>query len=313
MLHCCSQSIIRLGIALGVVGVLFFVSAMTAVSGGRYQGERRAEVQGFSTPESVSVGPDGLYYVSNIGRTNRDGDGSVSVIVGDPFAGTATVSELATGLDNPTGTAFIGTELFVVDGARVWKIETAEPRRGEKSVFLAPEAFPRRPAMLNDIAADAAGHLYISDTDLGVIFKASPMGQVSLFLDTGLMNPLRMPNGVIVDSEGLISGVAGSLLAVGITGGNLVAIAPEGGSGRVIASRFGLTIGDGLAFDRRGRLYIGDFIGRVYRMRTDRSIERILTGLTTPADLTVDQRRNWLVIPSFTGDRVLFIELQDPM
>lgn len=313
MSHHCYRSLILISLALGVLGILFFEFTTRAMSGRRYQGERRAEVLGFSTPESVSVGPDGLYYVSNIGRTGRDGDGSIRVIAGDPFAGMATVSELATGLDNPTGTTFVGTELFVADGTRVWRIETAGPRRGEKSIFLAPDMFPRRPAMLNDIAADAAGHLYISDTDLGVIFKANLMGQVSLFLDTGPMNPLRMPNGVIVDGEGLISGAAGSLLAVGITGGNLVAIAPEGGSAQVIADRFGLTIGDGLAFDRRGRLYIGDFRGRVYRMMPDRSIERILTGLTTPADLTVDQRKNWLVIPSFTADRVLFIELQDPM
>jgi hypothetical protein len=297
------------------MGILFFVVlcfqwVTAAISHIPAQTGRRVEVEGFSTPESVSVGPDGLYYVSNIGRTGTDGDGSIRVISGDPFAGTATVSDLATGLDNPAGTSFVGTDLFVTDGTRVWKIETAGERRGEKSVFLTPDSFPRGPGMLNDVAADSNGHLYISDTDEGVIFKANPMGQVSLFLDVGPMNPLRRPNGVIVDSEGLISGAAGSVLAVGITGGNLIAIASDGGSTQVIASRFGLTIGDGLAFDRQGRLYIGDFRGRVYRMMTDRSIERILAGLTTPADLTVDQQKGWLVIPSFTDDKVSFVELQ---
>jgi sugar lactone lactonase YvrE len=285
---------------LGFVGV-----ARTAPF---FQTGRRVEVEGFRIPESVATGPDGKYYVSNIGRINRMGDGSIKVISGNPFDGTASVSDVATGLNDPAGIAFVGSDLFVTDEKFVWKIQTSGETAGEKSVFLSPEVFPGGTGLLNDMAADADGHLFMSDTNRGVIFKADPQGNVSVFLDSGPMNPLRMPNGVVLDADGQISGQAGSLLVVDLRNGNLVAVAPDGGSAEVIARGFGT--GDGLAFDAQGNLYISDFArGRVHRMKPDRSTE-VFARTTSPADLTVDRQRGWLIVPNFLKRKVTFFEMQ---
>lgn len=265
------------------------------------------EVPGFETPESVAVGPDGRYYVSNIGGNGVPGDGSVKAISGNPFSGTVTVTDVATGLDDPTGTVFVGTRLFVADDDKVWQIETTGEMAGEKHVFLSPTSFPGGTGMLNDIAADGEGNLFISDTNRGVIFKANMDGEVMLFLDAGPANPLRMPNGVIVDEEGSISGAPGSLLVIDLRNGNLVAIASDGSSAEVIARRFGA--GDGLSFDAAGNLYISDFVrGRIFRLEPSFS-SSVIARMRSPADLTVDRGRNWLVVPNFLKDAVTFVQL----
>ncbi|GEM_PF-1617483 len=265
------------------------------------------EVPGFETPESVAVGPDGRYYVSNIGGNGVPEDGSIKAISGNPFDGTVTVTDVATGLNDPTGTVFVGTRLFVVDDDRVWQIETTGDMAGEKNVFLPPDRFPGGTGMLNDIAADEDGHLFISDTNRGIIFAANLDGEVTLFLDAGPANPLRMPNGVIVDEEGGFGGEPGSVLVIDLRNGNLVAIAPDGSSASIIARRFGA--GDGLAFDAAGNLYISDFVrGRVFRLEPNLS-SSVIARMRSPADLTVDVERNWLVVPNFLKDTVTFVRL----
>ncbi len=295
------------GRAWFVVSLLFSLVAV-AQAGYLFQDGQRVEVAGFLTPESVAVGPDGRIYVSNINRFNVMGDGSIKAISGNPFDGIVVVNDVATGLNDPKGITFIGSELFVTDVNQVWKVETAGEMAGEKSVFLAPEVFPGGAQFLNDIGADADDNLFMSDSNRGIIFKADPQGNVSIFLNRGLRNPLRGPNGVLVDAEGEISQQAGSLLVVDGQTGNLVAVMPDGSSVQMLASGFGS--GDGLAFDVQGNLYISDFSGgRVHRMKPDRTVQIFAQNFMASADLTVDQERGWLVVPNFNGNTVSFLEL----
>lgn len=125
---------------LAAVLLLSFISIAHAAS--FMQTGRRVEVGGFLTPESVAVGPDGRYYVSNIGQFNVPGDGSIKAIAGNPFDGAAMVSHVATGLNDPKGIVFVGNDLFVADVNQVWRVITSGQMAGEKSVFLAPAAFP---------------------------------------------------------------------------------------------------------------------------------------------------------------------------
>lgn len=307
MEHQCSKQF-RFSDYVWVIAILLLTLTSLVNTAPMFQINRRVELRGFMTPESAAVGPDGRYYISNIGSLNRDEDGTIKVISGNPFDGTAEVTDVATGLNGPSGILFMGTELFVVDQGMVWRIETAGEMAGEKTVFLPPEAFPGGSEQLNDIAADADENIYISDTRRGVIFKADLDGLVSIFLDEGPENPLRSPNGLLIDAEGQLSEQPGSLLVVDVTTGDLVAVAPDGSSAEVIGEGFGS--GDGLVFDAQGNLYITDFlVGRVFRMAPDRTSEAI-ARTQSPADLTVDREKGWLIVPNFLRNRVTFMELE---
>jgi sugar lactone lactonase YvrE len=272
-------------------------------------GGRRVDVSGLSFPESVTVGPDGKYYVSNYGPEGTAGKGSIAVISGNPFEGTATVSLLTTGMNHPTGAVFVGPDLYVADASLVWKVPTAGDMAGQKSVHLSATAFPTGPRGINDLAADGDGNLFMSDSPRRLIFKVSAQGAATLLLGPGPMNTLRVPNGVLVDAKGVLSGVRGSVLVVDFGSGILSTLAPDGSALQEIARNFGQ--GDGLAFDAQDNLYISDYQGgTVYRLKPDRSVGPFAKEFTTPADLALDQKTGWLIVPNFDISTVTFIELQ---
>src|SRR5690606_34320349 len=73
-------------------------------------------VNGLLTPESVVQAADGKIYVSEINEPGKDGDGQIRVI----DHGSSSV--LVQGLDDPKGLALIGSDLFVADKNRIWRI-----------------------------------------------------------------------------------------------------------------------------------------------------------------------------------------------
>lgn len=274
-------------IALGVAVVLIALFSLKAP----WLRERGgAEViTGLATPESVAVGPDGEYYVSNIGRPGQRGDGKVVVVEN------GAVKDLATGLDDPKGIALREGYLYVADVDKIWKISLD----GEKELLLGPEGFPRRPLFLNDVVFDPSGNLYISDTQLGLIFKVTPEREATVFADRSTVPELRGPNGLLFDPEG-------DLLVVDFSTGKLLKLAPDG-SGEVIGEGFG---GDGLTADGKGNLYISDYRGgKVFRRAPDGSVELLAEGLRGPADIALDQAKGLLLVPEFNADRLRLIEL----
>ena len=249
-------------------------------------------IRGFKTPESVAVGSDGKYYVSNLGRPGLRGDGAIKVVEVED----GTIKDLVTGLDDPKGVAIWDDKLYVADIDKIWRISLA----GQKELFLRPEDFPRRPLFLNDIAVDTDGNLYISDTQLRLIFKVSPDREVSILADRSMIPELRGPNGLIFDSEG-------NLQVIDFNTGKLLKIRPDG-SDEVIGEGFGG--GDGLAFDSEGNLYISDYKGgKIFKRAPDGSTEVIAQGLKGPADIAIDVKRNLLLVPEFKGDRLRLIRL----
>ncbi|MCL6642189.1 MAG: hypothetical protein K6T71_02545, partial [Candidatus Bipolaricaulota bacterium] len=172
------------------IWILAVVSLIMTGSGVQPQPNRT--IEGFSTPESVAVGPDGNYYVSNLGNLNVVGDGKISKVTGD----TARVSDFVMGLD-AAGAAFFENSLYVVDTKGIWKIKLD----GQASLWLPLESFPVSPSLLNDLAFDYSGNLYISDTNRSVVFKADREKRVAVFLDKSKIPDLSGPNGLIVDAE----------------------------------------------------------------------------------------------------------------
>jgi outer membrane protein assembly factor BamB len=271
------------------------------------QEHQRIDVNGFYFPESVTVGPDGKYYVSNYGQDGVPGDGSIAVISGNPLAGDVTVSTLTDGMNSPTGAAFVGTDLYVADAIMVWKVPTTGETAGQKSVYLPPERFTIRPRGLNDLTADAEGNLYISDSSRRYIYKANPQGMVTLLLRTTTAIPWRNPNGVLVDTKGILTAPK-NLLIVDFGTGLLSSLSPDGSLLQQIAQGFGA--GDGLAFDSQDRLYISDYLGgKIFRVNPDKTSELFADDFTTPADHAIDEKTGCLIVPNFDISTVTFMKL----
>ena len=134
--------------------------------------EPQVIVRGLRSPESVTRGPDGRLYVTEIGRSGVNGDGALAVIEGDQ------PKEFAKGLDDPMGLVVHGHDFFVADKNRVWRIDAT----GTTAVYAAADAFPTKPLFLNDIEASPQGDIYVSDcgrfVSNGAIFCIKPSKEI---------------------------------------------------------------------------------------------------------------------------------------
>jgi glucose/arabinose dehydrogenase len=257
-------------------------------------------VTGLKNPESVAVGPDGRIYVSEIGEFGKDGDGRIMVIVKGkavPFA---------TGLDDPKGMVAWGNSLFVTDKKRVWRID----RKGKAHVFAAEKAFPVPPLFLNDITVDERGFFYVSDSgDLegtgGAIYRILPNGKVTLVTNAKKAPLLKVPNGLVMDGMW-------HLLMVDFGTGDLLRIKIADGSATKIAGGFGG--GDGLAWDKFGRLFVSDYKnGKVFVIpRPGRKPILLAKGFKSPADIGLDPTGRFILVPDMQAGTVTAIKATVP-
>ena len=207
------------------------------------------KIDGLATPESVLVSADGRIVVSEIVGFGQDGDGRVSVVDAEGKA-----KPLASGLDDPKGLAERAGVLYVADKTRVVRID----KGGRASVFADTAAFPQPPLFLNDLAFDAAGNLYVSDTgDIqaggkGAIFRITPAGKVTAVI-TEAQNPaIKSPNGLLADGPD-------RLLVLDFATGQLLRLHLKTKAVEKLAEGFGG--GDGIARDAAGLLYLSDWKG----------------------------------------------------
>ncbi len=152
----------------------------------------------FRTPESVL--PDATrqrLYVSNIDGAPdaKDGNGFISLLGND---GRILQLEWATGLNAPKGMAQVGDHLYVADIDQLVEIDV---RTGKISA-----RYPGAGAQfLNDVAADEAGNVYVSDMLANRIYRLHA-GQFAIWLESPDLNN---PNGLAVQGERLLVGAWG--------------------------------------------------------------------------------------------------------
>ncbi len=274
--------------------IIFSLLVILVLANFSYSQLSSRQIAGFRTPESAAVGPDGKYYVSNIGSLSELNDGAIKQITIE--GETVTVTDFVTGLNNPTGTAFFGKELYVVDTIGIWKIDL----RGEKSVYLSVEKLPVPPGLLNDIAFDKEGNAYVSDTFRSLVYRITPTGEITITLDPKKLPELSGPNGLALDDEG-------NLYVVDLNRGNVFKVTPAG-EATVIMPAVGA--GDGIAFDKERNIYVSDFLGgRILKLNTKGEISIAFSGLTSPADITIDKERELLIVPQFDAGSVVLVSL----
>jgi glucose/arabinose dehydrogenase len=257
-------------------------------------------VTGLKNPESVAVGPGGRVYVTVIGEFNKDGDGAVMMIdkgKAVPFAAE---------LNDPKGIVHFGNNLYVTDKDRVLRVDA----KGQVTVLAGPDAFPAKPVFLNDIAADEGGMLYVSDSgDFkgggAAIYRVPPKGKVTLVADSKKTSALKAPNGLLHDSQQ-------HLLVLDAASGELHRLTIATGAIEKLADGFGG--GDGLCWDRHGRLFISDWQnGKVFVIpRPGEKPIQLASGFQSAADICLSADDKHILVPDMKAGTLTAVPIKIP-
>ncbi|MFD1121915.1 SMP-30/gluconolactonase/LRE family protein [Methylophilus flavus] len=259
-------------------------------------------VNGLLTPESVIQAADGKLYVSEINEFGKDGDGQIRVI----DHGKSSI--LVQGLDDPKGLTIIGTDLFVADKSRIWRVPLNQaPSKAE--VYIAATEFPQVPQFLNDLTADANGNLYVSDSgDImgtgkgGAIYKITPQRKLTLVIDGKADPRVLAPNGLLADAKGE------HLLIVDFTSGVLYNYEVAGKRLQEVASGFGGA--DGIVRQANGTIYVSDWKnGKVYRVENSKAV-LLKDGYQSAADIALSQDDHHLLVPDMKAGVLDVIRLK---
>jgi sugar lactone lactonase YvrE len=273
---------------------------------------RALAIAGFSTPESVlHDSTQDIYFVSNIngGPLTKDNNGFISRVRPDGAIEVLKFIEGGRGgvtLNAPKGLAVLGDTLWVTD------IDVLRAFNARTGVAIDSVKFDSLGAVfLNDVAIAPNGAIYITDTgirfdDVGNVlhpgpdrvFRVGPDRKVTVAVrgDT-----LGRPNGIALDAVGR------RFIIVQFGGKAVLAWKPGDRAPSVIARGVG-------GFD--GVEMIGGKV--VASSWTDSSITRfdsaqatkIITAVPTPADFGYDAKRNRVLIPIFTGNRIEIWQLK---
>ena len=254
-------------------------------------------------PESVAIGPDGAWYVSSFGKFGVKGDGAVYRV--RPDSGTPEV--YATGLDDPCGLLFLGTTLWVADRQGVYRVS-----RGNVDLVYAAASFPRPLHFLNDLAAGPAGTLYVSDTGdstaagRGAVFVLAPGKRLSVLPGSDTVRAQSSVNGLFRSS-------GDSTYAVGYRTG-VLSVTDGHGGWREVAR--GLGAPDGIDAAGAEAFYVSDNIGGdlfLVPRTAGGKVVRLASGLKAPADLVIDRRHGWLVVPENQANRLTIYRIGKPL
>lgn len=258
------------------------------------------EVLGLSTPESFIVDPaTGNYFISNINGapTDRDNNGFITKLdrAGKVVAMEFIRASAKNPLHAPKGMAVVGGSLWVTD---IDHVKTYDTGSGAPVADLDLTSFGV--AFLNDIAADGAGNIFVSDMQANKIFKIDTKERkVSTFAEG---EKLGQPNGLVVDPK------SGRLIMVSWGLGQVVEIDPNGQMKPLSEKTFKNL--DGVDFSAGGDLYFSSFTrGEIYRLKPGGAVETFKSGLTTPADINIDRKNNLLLIPLFEGNSAATLKI----
>lgn len=256
---------------------------------------------GFKQPESAVYDADrDVLYVSNINGqgTDKDGNGYISKVALD---GTVTEAEWVTGLDGPKGLAIAGDKLYVSDITALVEIDI-----NQGAVLNRYEA--EGAVFMNDVAADEAGNIYVSDIATNTLHRLSGGTFEAWVVDEELENP----NGLLVEGENLIVGAWGKMKEDFSTEvpGHLKTVALSDGSINDLGD--GQSIGnlDGVESDGQGNYYATDWMaGTLMYVTASGEAEVLLELGQGSADLEVVASEGLVVIPMMKDGKLVAYKL----
>ncbi|MGJ1433221.1 SMP-30/gluconolactonase/LRE family protein [Sphingobacterium spiritivorum] len=238
-------------------------------------------------PESVLAVPDKQLYVSLIdgGGMERDGKGGVALLNTD---GTVKEKDWATGMNAPKGLGLYKNKLYVADIDHVVVVDAKSGKVLEK--IEVPDA-----TFLNDVAIDAKGTVYVSDTRLGKVFKLINH-KPEVFLEDA-----ESANGLLVVGDNLLV----------LAGPELWSVHAQTKEKQILAEGFEHG-GDGIEAVGNGDYIVTCWPGVVYYVKADGNFEKLLDveGEFNTADLGYDAKKKIVYIPTFNGNSVIAYQLQ---
>src|SRR5207302_6349594 len=246
-----------------------------------------------------------IYFVSNINGnpTAKDNNGFISRVRPDGAIENLKFIEGGRNgvtLHAPKGLALQGDTLWVadIDVVRAFDARTGAPRDSVSFATLGA-------VFLNDIAIAQTGALYITDTgirfdDVGNVlhpgpdrvFRVGPDRKVTVAVrgDT-----LGWPNGITLDPVGR------RFIIVQYGGKAVIAWKPGDRAPRVIARCAGWLDGVEMV---GGKVVVSSWADSSITRFDSTQGTKIITGVPSPADFGYDPKRNRLLIPILTGNRV---------
>lgn len=242
---------------------------------------------GFKIPESVAWDPTReLLYVSNYDGYNPSRGEGLQSIARVSLDGTTVDPGWVAGLRNPTGLAVHGDSLWVAERGGLAEVNIPSAGVAHRYELPAP-GFP------NDVAVDARGQVYLSDSRRGVIYRLRD-GRLEPWLDG-----IGLPNGLHA---------VGNELLIGLNSDHSIRAADlETGALRTVA-RLGPGAIDGIGSDASGNILVSHWEGRVLRITPDGEVSKLLDTSVLEeqcADLTYVAERDLLVVPTYLDGRVL--------
>ena len=260
------------------------------------------ETTGLKTPESaLPVPAEGFAYVSNVAGnpTDKDGNGFISkVSLAD---GKIIALEWAKGLDAPKGLALAGGKLYASD---IDKLVEIDAKTGK---ILAKYDAPGS-QFLNDIAADAQGNVYVSDSSTSAIWRLAG-GKFEKWLEGPA---LKFPNGLHVSGDKLIIAAWGApgTSAQSSPPSNLVEVSLA--DKKISDLGDGTPVGnlDGIEPDGDDFLVTDWVAGALYRIDRKGKATQLLDLSQGSADIGYVPETKLLLVPMMLDDKLVAYKVQ---
>lgn len=246
---------------------------------------------GLNVPESSFYNEDDqTIYVSNIcGMHNvKDSLGFISKLTDK---GEFIEKEWVRGLNAPKGINISNGKLYVTDIDEVLEIDL-------KTAKILKRYSNIKATAVNDVAIDANGRVYITDTKTNCIFFVGK-DSLEIFVQSDEINRV---NGAWVYNSQLLCGSKNNLVCIDLKTKDL----------KILADSTGYL--DGIVSVGKNKIIVSDWKGKIQLIEIGKGIETILN--TTPlniyaADLGFIPSQKLLLVPTFSDNKVVAYKLAD--
>ncbi len=257
--------------------------------------------EGITNPESVIYdAANEVLYVVNTGAEPHTGS-----VLQVSLDGKVSGENFATGLNSPRGSLIVDNVLYVGEQQALTKIDLTTGKVVES--YPTPEA-----GMLNDIAKDDAGNIYVSDIMGDAIYRLAE-GKIEKWIESP---ELHWPNGLLFEPGRLVLAPWGTVTNPKTweteTPGVLSVISLK--TKEISALGEGKPLGnlDGVKSDGEGNYFVSDWMtGKLYLVDgTSGEATLLLTIEQSSGDIEFIAGQNLLLVPIGMTNKVIAYKLE---